>query len=326
MRILVTGAAGFIGGNLLSSLQEKGILSIGIDSFTNYYSPDMKERRINQLNISEIVKRVDISNEDELRVAFNEFKPTHVVHLAAQGGVRTSKIDPKPYLLSNQIGFLNTLSISEEMGVEKFIYASSSSVYGDGVKAPFKESDQISAPKSLYALSKLSNELIAKYLPIRNTQRIGLRLFTVYGPWGRPDMAIFRLLASALLNQNFELTAAQDLKRDFTFVDDVSKIILEILSSDSKELSSKVFNVAGGKPYSLGELFIILENLGLNFKVNQKSQDELDLNLTHASTEMIRKFGFSVPDTPLNSGIEQTWGWINSQSKNDISKWLASSV
>jgi UDP-glucuronate 4-epimerase len=326
MRILVTGAAGFIGGNLLSSLQEKGISSIGIDSFTNYYSPDMKEKRINQLNISEIIKRVDISKEDELRDAFNEFKPTHVVHLAAQGGVRASKIDPKPYLSSNQVGFLNTLSISEEMGVEKFIYASSSSVYGDGVKAPFKESDQISAPKSLYALSKLSNELIAKYLPISNTERIGLRLFTVYGPWGRPDMAIYRLLASSLLNQDFELTAAQDLKRDFTFVDDVSKIILEISSSNNKELSSNVFNVAGGKPYSMSELLTILENLGLNLKVNQKSQDELDLNLTHASTEKIRKFGFSVPETTLKSGIEQTWGWINSQSKNDISKWLASSV
>jgi UDP-glucuronate 4-epimerase len=326
MRILVTGAAGFIGGNLLSSLQENGISSIGIDSFTNYYSPDMKEKRINQLNISEIIKRVDISKEDELRGAFNEFKPTHVVHLAAQGGVRASKIDPKPYLSSNQVGFLNTLSISEEMGVEKFIYASSSSVYGDGVKAPFKESDQISAPKSLYALSKLSNELIAKYLPIRNTERIGLRLFTVYGPWGRPDMAIFRLLASSLLNQNFELTAAQDLKRDFTFVDDVSKIILEISASNNKELSSNIFNVAGGKPYSMSELLTILEDLGLNLKVNQKSQDELDLNLTHASTEKIKKFGFTVPETPLKSGIEQTWRWMNSQSKNDISKWLASSV
>ena len=326
MRILVTGAAGFIGGNLLSSLQEKGISSIGIDSFTNYYSPDMKEKRISQLNISEIIKRVDISNEDELRGAFSEFKPTHVVHLAAQGGVRASKIDPKPYLSSNQVGFLNTLSISEEMGVDKFIYASSSSVYGDGVKAPFKESDQISAPKSLYALSKLSNELIAKYLPIRNTERIGLRLFTVYGPWGRPDMAVYRLLASSLLNQTFELTAAQDLKRDFTFVDDVSKIILEISSSNSKEVSSNVFNVAGGKPYSMGELLTILENLGLNLKVNQKSQDELDLNLTHASTEKIKKFGLTVPETSLKSGVEQTWRWINSQSKNDISKWLASSV
>jgi UDP-glucuronate 4-epimerase len=326
MRILVTGAAGFIGGNLLSSLQEKGISSLGIDSFTNYYSPDMKEKRINQLNISETINRVDVSNEDELRGAFNEFKPTHVVHLAAQGGVRASKIDPKPYLSSNQVGFLNTLSLSEEIGVEKFIYASSSSVYGDGVKAPFKESDQISAPKSLYALSKLSNELIAKYLPMRNTERIGLRLFTVYGPWGRPDMAVYRLLASSLLNQNFELTAAQDLKRDFTFVDDVSKIILEISSSNNKELSSNVFNIAGGKPYSMGELLTILENLGLNLKVNQKSQDELDLNLTHASTEKIKKFGFTVPETSLKSGIEQTWRWINSQSKNDVSKWLASSV
>jgi UDP-glucuronate 4-epimerase len=326
MKILITGAAGFIGGNLLAKVQDLGISVIGIDSFTSYYSPDMKEKRVNQLNISEIIKRIDIGNEDELRGVFRQFKPTHVVHLAAQGGVRASKIDPKPYLLSNQVGFLNTLSISEEMGVEKFIFASSSSVYGDGVKAPFKESDQISAPKSLYALSKLSNELIAKYLPMRNTERIGLRLFTVYGPWGRPDMAIYRLLASSLLNQNFELTAAQDLKRDFTFVDDVSKIILEISSSNNKELSSNIFNVAGGKPYSMSELLTILENLGLNLKVNQKSQDELDLNLTHASTEKIKKFGISVPDTPLNSGIEQTWRWINSQSKNDISKWLASSV
>ena len=326
MKILVTGAAGFIGGNLLAKLKEKGVSSIGIDSFTNYYSPDMKEKRVNQLGISEIVKTVDIGNEDELRRVFKEFKPTHVVHLAAQGGVRASKVDPKPYLLSNQVGFLNTLFISEEMGVEKFIYASSSSVYGEGIKAPFKESDQISAPKSLYALSKLSNELIAKHFPMKNTERIGLRLFTVYGPWGRPDMAIYRLLASSLLNTNFELSAGQDLKRDFTFVADVSKVILDISSSKNKELSSNIFNVAGGKPYTIKELLKTMEDLGIQIKVTQKPQDELDLNLTHASTDKIQKFGISVPETTLKSGIEQTWSWMNSQSKNDISKWLASSV
>lgn len=326
MKILVTGAAGFIGGNLLAKLKEKGVSSIGIDSFTNYYSPDMKEKRVNQLGISEIVKTVDIGNEDELRRVFKEFKPTHVVHLAAQGGVRASKVDPKPYLLSNQVGFLNTLLISEEMGVEKFIYASSSSVYGEGVKAPFKESDQISAPKSLYALSKLSNELIAKHFPMKNTERIGLRLFTVYGPWGRPDMAIYRLLASSLLNTNFELSAGQDLKRDFTFVDDVSKVVLDISSSRNKDLSSNIFNVAGGKPYTIKELLKTMEDLGIQIKVTQKPQDELDLNLTHASTDKIQKFGISVPETTLKSGIEQTWSWMNSQNKNDISKWLASSV
>ena len=326
MKILVTGAAGFIGGNLLAKLKEKGVSSIGIDSFTNYYSLDMKEKRVNQLGISEIVKTIDIGNEDELRRVFKEFKPTHVVHLAAQGGVRASKVDPKPYLLSNQIGFLNTLLISEEMGVEKFIYASSSSVYGEGVKAPFKESDQISAPKSLYALSKLSNELIAKHFPVKSTERIGLRLFTVYGPWGRPDMAIYRLLASSLLNTNFELSAGQDLKRDFTFVDDVSKVVLDISSSRNKDLSSNIFNVAGGKPYTIKELLKTMEDLGIHIKVTQKPQDELDLNLTHASTDKIQKFGISVPETTLKSGIEQTWSWMNSQSKNDISKWLASSV
>ena len=326
MKILVTGAAGFIGGNLLAKLKGTGISSIGIDSFTNYYSPDMKAKRVNQLGISEIVKTVDIGNEDELRRVFKELKPTHVVHLAAQGGVRASKVDPKPYLLSNQVGFLNTLLISEEMGVEKFIYASSSSVYGEGVKAPFKESDQISAPKSLYALSKLSNELIAKHFPMKNTERIGLRLFTVYGPWGRPDMAIYRLLASSLLNTNFELSAGQDLKRDFTFVDDVSKVVLDISSSRNKDLSSNIFNVAGGKPYTIKELLKTMEDLGIQIKVTQKPQDELDLNLTHASTDKIQKFGISVPETTLKSGIEQTWSWINSQSKNDISKWLASSV
>jgi len=326
MKILVTGAAGFIGGNLLAKIQHAGISSIGIDSFTSYYSTNMKEKRVNQLGISELVKTVDVGNEDELRRVFKEFKPTHVVHLAAQGGVRASKVDPKPYLLSNQVGFLNTLSISEEIGVEKFIYASSSSVYGDGAKAPFKESEQISSPKSLYALSKLSNELIAKHLPMKSTERIGLRLFTVYGPWGRPDMAVYRLLASSLLNINFELSAGQNLMRDFTFVDDVSKVILDISSSKNKDLSSNIFNVAGGKPYTIKELFKIMEDLGIDIKVTQKPQDELDLNITHASTDKIRKFGIAVPETSLKSGIEQTWAWIQSQSKNDISQWLASSV
>jgi UDP-glucuronate 4-epimerase len=181
MKILVTGAAGFIGGNLLAKIQHAGISSIGIDSFTSYYSTNMKEKRVNQLGISELVKTVDVGNEDELRRVFKEFKPTHVVHLAAQGGVRASKVDPKPYLLSNQVGFLNTLSISEEIGVEKFIYASSSSVYGDGAKAPFKESEQISSPKSLYALSKLQVDMWVEDNINRFMHVQGFRYFNVFG-------------------------------------------------------------------------------------------------------------------------------------------------
>jgi UDP-glucuronate 4-epimerase len=180
MRILVTGAAGFIGGHVSKLLTEFDHEVIGFDNFSPYYSPGMKKAHLSS-NTSFPIEEIDISNRDLVFQRISDISPDCVIHLAAQGGVRASKTNPMPYITANQIGFLNVLQASEKVGVGKFIYASSSSVYGEGLEAPFRENSILPAPKSLYALSKLSNENIAKNLPSSGAERIGLRFFTCMG-------------------------------------------------------------------------------------------------------------------------------------------------
>ena len=320
MRILVTGAAGFIGGHVSKHLTDLGHDVIGFDNFSPYYSPKMKRAHLLS-NTSFPLEHLDISDHDLVFKRFQESSPDHVIHLAAQGGVRASRTGPAPYITTNQMGFLNVLQASERVGVNKFIYASSSSVYGEGLVAPFKEDSILPAPKSLYALSKLSNENIAKNLPSTSTQRIGLRFFTVYGPWGRPDMAVFRLLASSLLDKEFVLSANLEVKRDFTFVADVARTIYSIIQSDEL-LQNEIFNVAGSNPYSLSELFQLLENLGVGLKILESEVDSMDVKLTHGSTVKLQEFGLSVPSTALDKGIVETWEWVQGVNINDLREWF----
>jgi UDP-glucuronate 4-epimerase len=320
--VLVTGAAGFIGGNLLASLIDAGIDAKGIDNFSGYYDPSMKKKRIENLGIGNHIIDIDIEDKVSLRDIFRTYKPTSVIHLAAQGGVRASRANPEPYISTNQIGFLNVLKATEEIRADKFIYASSSSVYGDSNSKLFSEDEKLSAPKSLYGLSKLSNEIIANHFPKTNTKRIGLRFFTVYGPWGRPDMAVYRLLVSSKLGLPFKLTANLDVERDFTYVSDVSKIILEFINQQRVMHESEVFNVAGGKPFSLKALLSILEELKIPVEIVRGETDPLDVLRTHASTQKISDRGFTIPNTSLLSGVSATWEWINSQKEVDLKAWL----
>ncbi len=324
MKILVTGAAGFIGGNFVNKLKENGIEALGIDSFSDYYSVDMKRSHLKSLGISDLVEEMDVADGDGLKALFRRFKPDVVVHLAAQGGVRASRKNPDPYIISNQLGFLNLLRNCENFDVQKFVYASSSSVYGDASKAPFEEVQELSAPKSLYALSKVSNEIIANHFPSSAIQRIGLRFFTVYGPWGRPDMAMFRLLASHRLNEPFRLTAKLETLRDFTFVTDTSQVMLEISQNSSRLDSNEVLNVAGGKPYSLKDLIEILEIEGCLPLIENHDHDALDVEKTHGSTLKISRFDYSVPATSLIDGVKQTIKWIENQPISDLRKWYES--
>ena len=326
MKVLVTGAAGFIGGNLMESLVSNGIEVIGLDSFSNYYSPGMKHSHISAANLNSRIHELDICNDAELNAIFEQFRPTHVVHLAAQGGVRASKTDPIPYILTNQTGFLNVLNASEKYGSEKFLYASSSSVYGEGLAAPFSESYELSAPKSLYALSKLSNELIAKHFPLRSTQRIGFRFFSVYGPWGRPDMAIFRLLASSRLEKKFNLTASTNVIRDFTYVEDVSNVIIAALFSASAEITPEIYNVAGGMPYTLAQLFEIINQLQIPLEIETKSPNPLDVKMTHGSIEKLRATRLPIPLTQLHEGIAATWNWMKHIDNDQLRAWFEYSL
>jgi len=321
-RVLVTGAAGFIGGNLLNSLISAGIEAKGIDNFSGYYDPSMKKKRIKSLEIGNHIIDIDIEDKVSVRAIFDNFKPTSVIHLAAQGGVRASRTNPEPYISTNQIGFLNVLRATEEIRADKFIYASSSSVYSESKSKLFSEDEKLSAPKSLYGLSKLSNEIIASHFPKTNTKRIGLRFFTVYGPWGRPDMAIYRLLASSRLELPFKLTANLDVERDFTYVSDVSKIILELINQQGAMHESEIFNVAGGQPFSLKALLSILEELKISVEIVRGETDPLDVLRTHASIQKIADWGFTIPNTSLLSGVNATWEWVNSQKEADLRAWL----
>jgi UDP-glucuronate 4-epimerase len=322
VKVLVTGAAGFIGGNLLTSLKSNSIEVVGIDNFSPYYDVDMKRSHIRSLGLEPEVIDMDVCDSEALLGLFKEFQPTHVIHLAAQGGVRASKTDPIPYLVSNQMGFLNVLNASESFGCPKFLYASSSSVYGDLSNAPFQESQTLLAPKSLYALSKLSNELIAKHLPRKDTERIGFRFFTVYGPWGRPDMAVFRLLASSLLGEKFKLTANKDVIRDFTYVKDVSNVLIAALSMSNMISENSILNISAGNPFTLNELFQILEELEIHVEIEESSADPLDVKMTHGSVAQLQACALPVPLTALRDGITETWNWMNSISKNQLRAWF----
>jgi UDP-glucuronate 4-epimerase len=320
MKILVTGAAGFIGGHVSKLLTECGHEVIGFDNFSTYYSPGMKKAHLSS-NTTFPIEEIDISEHELVFRRFSEISPDCVIHLAAQGGVRASTTNPMPYITANQIGFLNVLQASEKVGVGKFIYASSSSVYGEGLEAPFRENSILPAPKSLYALSKLSNEGIAKNLPSAGVERIGLRFFTVYGPWGRPDMAVFRLLASALLGREFLLTANLDIKRDFTFVADVAATIQSIIQSASF-FENEIFNVASNNPYSLTQLFQLLDSYKISPNIVKAKADLMDVNLTHGSTEKLANFGLSVPQTTLEVGLQLTWEWIQKIDRDDLRDWF----
>jgi UDP-glucuronate 4-epimerase len=324
MRILVTGAAGFIGGNLLSTLKRANLECKGIDSFSTYYSPEMKLAHITSLNLNDEVVQMDINSRGELEDLFRSFRPSHVVHLAAQGGVRASRNDPWPYLSTNQIGFQNIVELCEEYLVEKLLYASSSSVYGQGLNPPFKESDDLPTPRSLYALSKLSNELVAGNFPSNATQRIGMRFFSVYGPWGRPDMAVFRILASSLLKIDFKLTADKDLIRDFTYVQDVSNTIVALLSSEISKQKHEIFNIAGSKPETLRTLLNVTEELGYPINVIQDRSDPMDVSMTHASVNKLGEWNIAAPQTLLKVGIGNTIDWIKNLDTRALSAWYHS--
>jgi UDP-glucuronate 4-epimerase len=268
-RILVTGAAGFIGASLMSKLVSEFPNTIGIDNFSPYYDARLKRHHIKALGLEHRISTIDICDFAALTDLYSQTNPDVVINLAAQGGVRVSQIDPKPYIQTNQMGFLNLLELNNKFGIKKFIYASSSSVYGEGLPVPFKEHMQLPGPKSLYATSKISNELMAEYFPNQpNQARIGLRFFTVYGPWGRPDMAVSRLLASGYKKRPFVLTADLDLIRDFTYVEDVAEAIEDLISTDTSRLNlHTLLNVAGEAPRTMDELIKICETTGVPINI-----------------------------------------------------------
>lgn len=333
--ILITGAAGFIGSNLVKELFNTvdDIKIIGIDNMNDYYDVSIKEYRleeINKLNKNFIFIKGDISDKDTIDNLFNEYKPRVVVNLAAQAGVRYSITNPDAYIKSNLIGFYNILEACRHNEVEHLVYASSSSVYGSNKKVPYSTDDKVDNPVSLYAATKKSNELMAHaYSKLYNIPSTGLRFFTVYGPAGRPDMAYFGFTNKLLKGETIEIFNYGNCKRDFTYIDDIVEGVKRVMQgAPDKKLGEDglpippyaVYNIGNQNPENLLDFVDILQQELIDAGVLPKNYDfeahkklvpmqPGDVPITYADTTPLEKdFGFK-PSTPLRTGLRNFAKW-----------------
>lgn len=328
MKILVTGAAGFIGAALCQSLARAGYDVVGIDNHDAYYDVRLKEARVDQtLKLNKYLHlRLDIANKTQLDDVFNKTNPTIVVNLAAQAGVRYSITNPQAYINSNLVGFANVLEACRNGSVKHLLYASSSSVYGNNTSLPFSTDQPANHPVSLYAATKRSNELMAHaYSHLYGLPTTGLRFFTVYGPWGRPDMALFKFTKAILDGKPLQLYNMGNHSRDFTYIDDVVAVIERLLvmspqASMRREdagldagISSafwQVLNVGCGRPVSLYRFVEQLETtLGMTAMKELVPLQAGDMMDTFADVADLREYCGYVPLVPLEEGIARFVDW-----------------
>lgn len=337
--ILVTGAAGFIGSFLCKRLLETvtGALIVGLDSITDYYDISLKDERLKMLDeTSKVVAshgcsftfiKGDIADKACVEKIFAKYKPSIVVNLAAQAGVRYSITNPEAYIQSNMIGFFYILEGCRANHVEHLVYASSSSVYGSNKKVPYSTEDKVDNPVSLYAATKKSNELFAHaYSKLYKIPSTGLRFFTVYGPMGRPDMAYFKFTNKLVKGETIQIYNMGDMYRDFTYVDDIVTGIVNVMQKAPAEnedgIMSKVYNIGNNKPSSLMNFVEILENCLIREGIiSEPGKYELlpmqagDVYQTYADvTELERDFGFK-PSTTLEEGLGKFAEWYKNYYK-----------
>lgn len=321
-KVILTGAAGFIGSHLAKRLLENGVEVIGIDNINDYYDVSLKYHRLSLLEKHEKFTfiRCDISNKDELNRIFEEHKADVVVNLAAQAGVRYSIENPQVYIDSNVIGFFNILEACRNNPVKHLVYASSSSVYGNSDKIPFSVDDRVDNPISLYAATKKSNELMAyTYSHLFGIPATGLRFFTVYGPAGRPDMAYFSFTKKILAGEPIKLFNYGELERDFTYVDDIVEGIMNIIPTVPEEKNgarSKVYNIGNNKPVALKEFVSALEEaIGVKAKIEYLPMQPGDVYRTYADiSELEKDFGFK-PQTDIRTGLKRFAEWYKEYYK-----------
>lgn len=308
-KILITGAAGFIGFHLAKYLSQQGDTVLGVDNFNSYYDPSLKEKRSYELSKEGInVIKADIAEEGVLKKITQEFNPDHLVHLAAQAGVRYSTECPQAYIKANIEGFLNVLETCRSLPHIYLTYASSSSVYGLNEKVPFDTQDRTDHQASLYGVTKKCNELMAyTYHHLYKVRSTGLRFFTVYGPWGRPDMAYFSFTKAILDNQTISIFNEGNMQRDFTYIDD---IILGISAAMDSQNPCEVYNLGNHRPEKLMNLVETLEkHLGKKASILKKPMQLGDVVTTYADIEKSqRDLGF-YPKTSLDEGLQHFVAW-----------------
>lgn len=329
MKILVTGVAGFIGMHVAISFLERGDTVIGIDSMNKYYDRQLKLARLKKLKKFKnfIFGKMDITNKKKIINIFDNTRLDRVVHLAAQAGIRYSITNPEEYIKSNLIGFANILENCRNFKIKHLVYASSSSVYGLNTLMPFKESHSTNHPVSLYAASKKSNELLAhSYSHLYGLPTTGLRFFTVYGPWSRPDMALFKFTKSIIENKPLDVFNSGKMLRDFTYIDDITKAVVK--SSDKIAIKSKyhnsdkpnpsissapfrIFNIGNDKPTSLIDYIKAIEHaVGKKAKMRLLDFQPGDVASTFSDTSQLNNWINFKPNTPIRLGVKKFVQWF----------------
>ena len=335
MKILVTGTAGFIGYHLSKRLIKEGHKVVGIDSINDYYDAKLKwDRLIESGLIEEEIQnksycatknhhfyQFDLSDKNKLSSIFKAHQIDAVCHLAAQAGVRYSLENPKAYINSNIIGFQNIIDLVRDHGIKNFCYASSSSVYGGNKNLPFSEKDRVDAPISLYAATKKSNELVAyTYSHLFGIPTTGLRFFTVYGPWGRPDMALFLFVKALVNNQPINVFNHGDMLRDFTYIDDIIEGVYRVIISPPKKQEPsevnptaapyKLYNIGNNNPVKLMDFIHTIEKvLNKKFQINYKELQPGDVPSTFADVSQLVNDHQYKPHTTVHDGVKSFVDW-----------------
>jgi len=324
--ILVTGAAGFIGFHLCQHLLTRGESVIGIDNLNDYYDVSLKQDRLKQLQQHQQFQfaKLDLADRQAIPELFDRHQPEKVAHLAAQAGVRYSLKNPHAYVDSNLVGFVNILEECRHGGVKHLVFASSSSVYGVNSKTPFSVHDNVDRPVSLYAATKKANELMAHtYSHLYDIPTTGLRFFTVYGPWGRPDMALFLFTKAILAGEPIKVFNHGKMQRDFTYIDDIITGVVRVLDkipepdpnwSDSDPGSShapyKLYNIGNNQPVELLRFIEVLEAcLGMKAQKHMLPMQPGDVPITYADIEDLEKAVGFRPSTPIEVGVERFVAW-----------------
>jgi UDP-glucuronate 4-epimerase len=310
LKVLVTGAAGFIGMHSVARLLERGDEVVGVDNLSPYYSVELKRDRLKRVAGMRF-HELDLADTAALRTVFERERPEAVLHLAAQAGVRYSLEHPETYVQANLVGFANLLECCRHHRPRHLVYASSSSVYGKNPKLPWSETDNVDYPISLYAATKKANELMAHtYSHVHGLSTTGLRYFTVYGPWGRPDMSAMIFARAILEGQPIPVFNHGDMQRDFTYVDDIVEGTLRVLD---KPASYAIYNIGNHQPVRLLDYIATLERvLGKKAIVEMKPMQPGDVKATYADTRALNQAVGFAPSTPLESGLARFAEWFRS--------------